>query len=1014
MNRTSFRWWAIGIVLLGTCGIIGGLLRGAEAPPAPTEPEKNPAPRYPDPPGAKRLHPQYDVWLDPKAKEVILMGQVVLREGPLELFACLANSKEHESIVAVETKAYIVHAALMVLKAEPGTPVRFDPEFQPPTGTEIEIFVEWTDAQGKKHRQPARNWIQDVETKKPMAHRFVFAGSGFYEDEKTGKRYYLAEEGDLICVSNFATAMIDVAARSSQANAALQFQAFTENIPPVKTPVKIVLKPKFDAPPAPDRWPGSNKQQPEKLQSRTTNQPDDAVAFRAEAPSAAPRRKAFGLEKRVPWTTSQVKGSPEPPDPYRLARVFPTLNFAEPLDLTPAAGFNRLFVTQRDGKIFSFPVEPDVPRADLLLDVGHTTYGFAVHPKFAENGYVYVVYVIDPQRTQPDGTRLVRYQTRPNQRWAADPASETLILTWPSGGHNGGCLKFGPDGYLYVSTGDGSGIADELQTGQDLGDLLGSILRIDVDRTEPGRNYAIPKDNPFVNTPGARPEVHAYGIRQAWKMNFDPQTGTLWAGEIGQDLWEMIYIIQKGGNYGWSVREGSHPFRPERKRGPTPILDPIVEHPHTAFRSITGGLVYGGKRHPELRGAYIYGDFDTGRVWMLRYDARQKKVTEHRQLADSPRRIICFAEDDRRELYLLDFMGGMYQLEAVPPTTDRPVFPTRLSQTGLFASTAEHLPAPGVIPYSVNAPLWSDGADKERFLALPGMSQIEFDATTYPQPAPGARPGWKFPDGTVLVKTFSLELVPGDPTSRRRLETRIFHVERVEGTEEYGDQYWRGYTYIWNDEQTDAMLAPAEGLDRQYEIADPAAPGGKRVQTWHFPSRAECTLCHTVSAKYALGVNTHQMNRDHNYGGVIANQLATLEHIGVFTAPLPQRPENLPKLANYEDPSENLDRRARAYLEANCAHCHRKWGGGNADFQLLFTLPLEETGTLGVRPQHGNFGLDDPRLLVPGDPDRSMIFHRMQKLGQGRMPHVASLVVDQEAVKLIREWIRHLPAESGE
>jgi hypothetical protein len=226
------------------------------------------------------------------------------------------------------------------------------------------------------------------------------------------------------------------------------------------------------------------------------------------------------------------------------------------------------------------------------------------------------------------------------------------------------------------------------------------------------------------------------------------------------------------------------------------------------------------------------------------------------------------------------------------------------------------------------------------------------------------------------------------------------------GTEEYGDQYWRGYTYVWNDEQTDAELADAAGLDRTFTIKD---RGGERQQTWHFPSRAECTLCHTMPAKYALGVHTLQMNRDFDYGGGrVANQLRTLEHLGVFSKPLPKPPEDLPRLADYEDEKQSLDRRARSYLHANCAHCHMKWGGGNATFQLLATLDLKDTGTIDTRPGQGKFDLDDPRILVPGHPERSLILYRMKKLGLGRMPHVASLVVDDRGVKLIEEWLKGL------
>ncbi|HVW38371.1 MAG TPA: PQQ-dependent sugar dehydrogenase, partial [Pirellulales bacterium] len=524
--------------------------------------------------------------------------------------------------------------------------------------------------------------------------------------------------------------------------------------------------------------------------------------------------------------------------------------------------------------------------------------------------------------------------------------------------------------------------------------------------------YGIPADNPFVGAPGARGEIWAYGLRQVWKLSFDRSTGELWGGEVGQDLWESVLRIERGGNYGWSVREGSHLFRPERKTGPTPILSPVAEHDHAAFRSVTGGYVYHGSRLPELEGAYVYGDYDTGRVWALRYDG--KRVTWQQELVDTPLRLVDFCEDQAGELYLLDYAGGViYELAPAPPQRETVEFPRKLSETGLFASTKDHQPAPGVIAYSVNAPLWSDHAYKERFLALPGNSQIEFEAIEYPQPAPGAPPGWRFPDGTVAVKTFSLEMERGNPASRRRLETRILHFEQLAGSEDVGDQYWRGYTYVWNDEGTDAELLDAAGLDRKFVISDAAAPGGKTEQTWHFPSRAECTLCHTMPAKFALGLNTLQLNRDHDYGGATANQLATFEHIGLFKQPLPKRPEGLPTLADYRDPQLDLATRARSYLHANCSHCHMKWGGGNADFQLLATLPADEMGVLNVRPAHGHFGVADARLLAPGDVEKSILHHRMSKLGLGHMPHVGSNVIDAEAVELIREWIEQMGTEEA-
>lgn len=722
------------------------------------------------------------------------------------------------------------------------------------------------------------------------------------------------------------------------------------------------------------------------------------------ADQSQPVRAEFGIAKRTLWTTSQVQGSPDPAPPYRTQVAFPQLKFFEPLAMAAVPGSNRLAIAERPGKIFTFPNEINTAKPDLLVDLQKTVYGLAFHPQFEKNGYVFVTCVLDAKNPSAKGSRLVRLEAARTGAPRCDPASEKVILEWPSGGHNGGNIAFGPDGMLYLVTGDGSGIADELKTGQDVSDLLASMLRIDVDHPSAGQAYGIPKDNPFVQTKGARPEIWAYGLRQAWKFSFDTKTGDLWAGEVGQDLWEMVYKIERGGNYGWSVSEGTHPFRPERPLGPSPILKPVVEHTHVDFRSITGGFVYHGSRLKELEGAYIYGDYDTGKVAAFKYVNGQ--ATEQRELVDTPLRIVAFGQDQAGEIYLVDFIGGaIHRLIPAPPTAPVAKFPRKLSETGLFASTKDHQPAAGLIPYSVNSELWSDNAIKERFLALPGNSQIAFDNIEYPQPAPGAPRGWRFPDGTVVVKTFSMEMEAGNPASKRRLETRLLHFEQLAGTEEVGDQVWRGYTYLWNDDQTDADLIEAKGLDRTLTIKDPQAPGGTRTQTWHFPSRSECTLCHTVPAKYVLGVNTLQMNHDHNYGGTVANQLKTLEHLGIFTKPLPKPVDELPKLVNHNDRQQDLDRRARSYLHSNCSHCHMKWGGGNAEFQLLATLPLSETGTVNTRPGQGSFNIPEARILTPGHPDTSLILFRMSKTGLGRMPHVASSVVDENAVKLIREWI---------
>jgi uncharacterized repeat protein (TIGR03806 family) len=727
-----------------------------------------------------------------------------------------------------------------------------------------------------------------------------------------------------------------------------------------------------------------------------------------------------GLDHRVPWTTSKVIGSPDPPSPFKTEFAFPKLKMDEPLDMTNAPGSDRLFITERYGRVLTIPPNPQLEKPDVLIDLNQVfhrnprtivLYGFAAHPRFAENGYVYITIIPNPERAEePMGTRVSRFKVVSHDPPRCDPKSEQVIIEWPSGGHNGGCLKFGPDGFLYIATGDSSGINDQYQTGQNLTSLAGKILRIDVDHPEAGRPYGIPKDNPFVGQPSVRPEIYAYGLRQPWKMSFDPATGDLWTGNVGQDLWEQIYRIEAGGNYGWSVLEGSHSFRPERPRGPSPILMPTVEHDHANFRSITGGFVYRGKRLKDLIGAYVYGDYDTGRIWSFRFDRDKKTVSEHRELYKSNIRLVCFGEDNAGELYLLDHMAGrISRLVPNPAVNNAAQFPRKLSDTGIFASTKDHQVSPGIIPYSVIAPQWCDGATKERFLGIPGGGKIDFEGMLYPG-APGAPPGWKFPDGAVLAETIAMEMELGNPASRKRIETRVLHHQRLYGTEEVGDQYWQGYSYVWNDDQSDAvLLEDPQGRDLKLMLTDRDAADGKRQQTWHVPSRTECIACHNMAAKYVIGMQTAQMNRDHDYGGRVANQIRTLEHIDLFSKPLPTPPEKMAQLADYRDAKQDLNLRARSYLHANCSHCHRRWGGGNAEFQLIATWELGDMGIVGVRPAHGTFNIPNAKILAPRDPYRSVLFYRMSTVGPGRMPRIGSSVADQAGVELIHDWIASLP-----
>lgn len=358
-----------------------------------------------------------------------------------------------------------------------------------------------------------------------------------------------------------------------------------------------------------------------------------------------------------------------------------------PLAITGAGdGTNRIFVVSQYGAVHVFPNTPQAGKMTTFLDIRDRVeykdreneeglLGFAFHPKFKSNGQLFVYYTLKATREQPHLSVISRFRVSADDPNRADPATEEVLMQikQPYWNHNGGTIVFGPDGYLYVGLGDGGAANDPHGNGQNLGTLLGSILRIDVDHKDAGLEYAVPKDNPFVSQAGKRGEIWAYGIRNVWRIAFDRETGTLWAGDVGQNLWEEIDIITRGGNYGWNVREGKHTFDFGGK-GPAPgraetdvnaaadkLIDPIWEYHHDVGKSITGGHVYRGKLVPELVGAYIYADFVSGQIWALWYDADKKEVTANRSLLDRGLPVMSFGEDDAGEVYFVTQSGGIHK-----------------------------------------------------------------------------------------------------------------------------------------------------------------------------------------------------------------------------------------------------------------------------------------------------------------------------------------------------------------
>ncbi|MBN7810681.1 PQQ-dependent sugar dehydrogenase [Algoriphagus sp. H41] len=376
----------------------------------------------------------------------------------------------------------------------------------------------------------------------------------------------------------------------------------------------------------------------------------------------------FFLVATVTACTQTDPGDPPSPASYQVTEAFPNLSFNRPVDLQHAGdGSGRLFVVEQRGVISVFKNEAQTNEKTTFLDIESQVddsgneeglLGLAFHPNYKSNGYFYVNYTA----SNPNRTVISRFKVSANAN-SADKASELVLLEiqQPYSNHNGGQVAFGPDGYLYIAVGDGGSGGDPEGHGQNLKTLLGTILRIDVNKTEGGKNYGIPADNPFAgNTEGFMKEIYAFGLRNPWRFSFDSETGQLWAGDVGQNNYEEIDIIEKGGNYGWNIAEGNHCFRPANCD--LGFVDPPVwEYGRSEGVSITGGYVYRGSAMPQLQGKYVYADFGTGRVWSLDASNPQNPVNE--ELFKTNFNISSFGVDENKNLYLCAFDSKIYRLE---------------------------------------------------------------------------------------------------------------------------------------------------------------------------------------------------------------------------------------------------------------------------------------------------------------------------------------------------------------
>lgn len=628
------------------------------------------------------------------------------------------------------------------------------------------------------------------------------------------------------------------------------------------------------------------------------------------------------------------------------------------------------------GHIFAFSNDDNADALTVFLDLEEQVYsasneagllGMAFHPDYADNGWVFVYYM--PSR---DSARLSRF-TRNGAGNGLNPNSEKIILevSQPAPNHNGGGLGFGPDGYLYLSLGDGGAANDLFGQGQDTSTLLATMLRLDIDVADDTTPYEIPSDNPFADGMSGRPEIYAYGLRNPWRWSFDSLTGDLWVGDVGQNAREEIDIITAGGNYGWPITEGNACLFGDDCETDG-LISPVVDYLHseTGGCSVTGGYVYRGSQINSLQGNYVFGDFCNGSLYSVESDGSNTSAIEQLDTALS---ISAFAQDENGELYVLNHSGeaggGIYRLTSGDSQNEGSAIPALLSQTGCFSDTASMAPAMGVIPYPISSQLWSDGADKERLFAIPDDTVIALSPDG----------DFEFPDRSVLVKSFFHD---GSP-----VETRLFMKH---------DNGWAGYSYAWNTQRSDATLI-TEGMSVAIDES----------YTHIFPSRSDCLTCHLPASGYSLGLETLQQNRDFPADENLPdNYLQQLTTLGYFSES-PSTSLLDVRLQSLDETDASLTERARSYLHSNCAGCHRP-GGSLSNIDLRYGTSLADMNICAIAPQYGDLGIEGAALLAPGNSASSVLLERMLTLDDNRMPPLSTAVVHTQATETISAWIDSL------
>jgi len=705
------------------------------------------------------------------------------------------------------------------------------------------------------------------------------------------------------------------------------------------------------------------------------------------------------------------------------------LNLTTVMAISSHPSTPNLYVVGRKGQIKSIDPTTKTDTGKVFLDISQGLFtgqdsglmNMVFHPQYGMAGspnghYIYVYYI---SSVTPSGTvRLSRF-TASDQN-TVDKTTEKILISEPLADtyHRGGGMTFGKDGFLYVSFGE----YGNPNNGQDFTSrITAGVIRIDVDQdatkshaitvhSAAGTNdgYFIPNDNPWVGKQDSGKnileEYYTKGERNPHRLTMDSETGRMFTGTVGGNTdqsQEEINEIVKGGNYGWPFREGNRDLgnwtfvstnntyqvkgKPAALTGTLQDANLVLDRPNSCIgvnstcpdisattnaKCVIGGYVYRGSALPNLTGRYLFGDCNLGIVWATTDERAHGPIT---QQFNSPFiEIVTFGQDRDGELYLAGTDQRIYKIVPSGPPVGDP--PKLISQLGVFSSLATLAPAPGVIPYHVSTPLWSDGAKKQRWMIVPNDAKQQVDVTS--------DGSWTFPIGTVFVKHFELEQADG---STHRLETRfLVHTK--------DDRYY-GVTYRWKADNSDADLQDPKAFDEKVGN-----------QTWHYPSRGECGRCHNSATNYVLGPKTAQLNAPLYYPGsmVTANMVSTLQGLGMFKTAL--MPASLPQMPSLYEGTAFAEERARAYLDANCAQCHRPDGPARGNWDGRFSTPLNMQELIGADPVEA-LGITGAKVLAPQKPDSSILFKRLTATDGTAMPPLARSIVDDSAKSVFTAWL---------